>query len=424
MGKSTPGASRRNFLKTSAVAGAAVWGASQGVRAQEAAPIRVGLVGCGRRGIGAAHDCISSSPNVQLVAVGDVFEDKVQDCRKKLEQRGEAYRVTDATSFTGFDAYKGVIASEVDMVILATPPNFRPAQLQACVDAGRHVFMEKPGAVDPAGVRQLLKAGAEAERKGLSIVAGTQRRHQDYYLEIVGRIHDGAIGEIVSAQCYWIGNYDYYAPVEQGAMSDMEWQLRNWNYFTWLSGDHIVEQHVHNIDVMNWVFQSPPVKAIGIGGRQQRVDPVFGHIYDHFAVEFEYPGGVRVTSLCRQMAGSGFSKVEENIVGTKGYANPKQRGIFGEQPYRYENEQPPNPYEQEHTNLIAAIRNSQPLNETKSLAESTLAAIMGRLACYSAEEITWDWALNESQLDLQPARLELGSLPVPPVAVPGVYKLI
>ncbi|MBI2434148.1 MAG: Gfo/Idh/MocA family oxidoreductase [Candidatus Hydrogenedentes bacterium] len=422
MGETLSGATRRDFLKTSAAAGAALTFART-ARAQKVKPIRVGLIGCGRRGTGAAHDCISSSPGVQIVAMGDVFDDKVKSAREKLKQDGDAFKVTDETCFTGFDAYKNVIAADVDMVILATPPNFRPDHLQAAVDAGKHVFMEKPGAVDPVGVRKLLKAGEDAGKKKLSVVAGTQRRHQDYYLEIVKRIHDGAIGELVGAQCYWIGNYDYYAPVQQDNLSDMEWQLRNWNYFAWLSGDHIVEQHVHNIDVINWAFQAHPLKAMGIGGRQQRTDPVFGHIYDHFAVEFEYPNGVRVTSMCRQMADSNFSKVEENIVGTKGYANPKQRGIFGENPYKYENQEPPNPYVQEHADLIASIREGKPINEAKGLAESTLTAIMGRLACYTAEEITWDWAMNESKLDLQPENLALGPLPVPPVAVPGQYKL-
>lgn len=417
------GGTRRDFLKTSALAGAVALGASRAGRAADDTPIRVGLVGCGRRGSGAAHDCISSSKNVQIVALADVFEDRIKTAREKLAQDGEAFKVTDDHCFTGFDGYKGVLASDVDLVILATPPNFRADHLQACVDAGKHVFIEKPGAVDPVGVRKLIEAGENAAQKGLSVVAGTQRRHQDYYIEMMKRIHEGAIGDITSAGCYWIGNYDYYSPVQQGSMSDVEWQLRNWNYFTWLSGDHIVEQHVHNIDVINWAFQAHPLKASGIGGRQQRVDPVFGHIYDHFAVEFEYPGGVRVTSMCRQMADSSFSKVEEHIVGTKGYCNPKQRGIFGENPYKYDQE-PPNPYVQEHADLIASIRSGKPINEAKQLAESTLTAIMGRLACYSAEEITWEWAMNESTLDLLPEKLELGPMPVPAVAVPGQYKLV
>jgi predicted dehydrogenase len=201
----------------------------------------------------------------------------------------------------------------------------------------------------------------------------------------------------------------------------MEWQLRNWNYFTWLSGDHIVEQHVHNIDVINWLMQSHPEKAIGMGGRQQRTGPEFGHIYDHFAVEFEYPNGVRVESLCRQMKGLS-NRVAENVAGTKGSADPRE-SILGANAYKYEQETP-NPYVQEHADLINAIRSNTPINEGVALAESTMAGIMGRLAAYSGREISWRWIMNASKLDLTPPALEMGPLPVPPVAIPGEYELV
>jgi len=423
------GSTRRQFIQTSAALGAAAWAIGGPAFAQNADPIRIGLVGCGRRGIGAVQDCVNSSPNVQLVAIADVFEDQLATSRERFEGLGDANRVTDDTAFAGFDAYKQVVAADVDVVLICSPPGFHPDQYQACVDAGKHVFMEKPGAVDVAGVRKLLATTEQAREKGLSVVSGTQRRHQEMYLEMMRRIHEeGAIGDVVAAQCYWVGGYDYYTPPERNPeWSDMEWQLRNWNYYCWLSGDHIVEQHLHNIDVMHWVFGANPIKCYGIGGRQQRVGPQYGHIFDHFTVEFEYPGDVRVQSLCRQQSNSDVSRVEEHIVGTKGYVNTgsRTRGIYGENPYRYEPEgQPPNPYVQEHTNLIASIREGRPINEGKNLAESTLAAIMGRMACYTGQEVTWEWALNESQENLLPERLEMGPMPEFPVAVPGRTELV
>ncbi|GAH76133.1 unnamed protein product, partial [marine sediment metagenome] len=258
-------------------------------------------------------------------------------------------KVTDGTCFVGFDAYKKVIATDVDLVILAAPPHFRPEHLKAAIEAGKHVFMEKPVAVDPVGVRSVIATSELAAEKNLAIVAGTQRRHQAHYLEIMRRVHNGDIGEIVAAQCYWIGDYEYYkAVLRQPGWSDMEWQCRNWNYFTWLSGDHIVEQHVHNIDVINWAIGSHPVQAMGMGGREVRTGPEYGHIFDHFAVEYEYPGGVRVTSMCRQMSGCSH-RVSERLVGTMGstYTDGSNGYIEGQKPFKYEGSSP-NPYVQEH----------------------------------------------------------------------------
>lgn len=418
---SSANATRRDFLRTAAVTAGAAAFATRPARAASPDRLRIGIIGVGRRGAGAGRNCVESSENVVITAIGDLFPDQLESGRAKLATLGEAFQATDATCFHGWDAYQKVIDSDVDIVLLTAPPGFRPQHYAAAVKAGKHVFMEKPGAVDPAGVRALLAITEDAQRKGLSVVAGTQRRHQQPYREIMKRVHDGAIGDLVSAQVYWVGDYGYYpAVLPQPGWSEMEAQIRNWNYFTWLSGDHIVEQHLHNIDIMNWAFQGPPIKAIGMGGRQQRTGSEFGHIFDHFAVEFEYPNGVRVQSLCRQMKDT-VNRVEENLVGTKGIANPR-RHILGENPYQAEDG--PDPYVQEHTNLIASIRDGKPLNEGKALAESTLSAIMGRMACYTGQEVTWDWALNQSKEDLTPAAYEFGTLRVPPVAIPGVNTLV
>jgi len=414
---------RRDFIKMSATASmAALMAKPYGAYAQGSDKLRVGLIGCGRRGTDAAKNCIDSSPNVELVAMGDVLPDKLKDSRDKLAGLGDAFKVTDDTCFLGFDSYQKVLACDVDLVLLTAPPAFRPEHLKAAVEAGKHVFMEKPCAVDPVGVRSVIDSSVKANQKNLCIVAGTQRRHQACYVETVQRIHDGAIGHITAAQCYWIGDYDYYTPVPRDpAWSDMEYQLRNWNYYTWLSGDHILEQHVHNLDVINWVLQSHPEKAIGMGGRQQRTGPEFGHIYDHFAIEFEYPGGVRVESMCRQMKGLS-NRVGENVAGANGRANPREQ-IFGPHKYKYKADVP-NPYVQEHADLIAAVRSNTRLNEGVALAESTMTGIMGRLAAYSGREISWRWMMEGSKLDLRPAKYEMGSVPVPPVAIPGEYKLV
>lgn len=315
-----------------------------------------------------------------------------------------------------------MLALDADIVLLCTPPAFRPQHLRAAIDAGKHVFSEKPAAVDPAGVRSVIESGELAKKKGLCIVAGTQRRHQVQYRDLIPRIHDGAIGDIVAAEAYWVGDYGYYpAVLREDGWSDVEWQLRNWNYFTWLSGDHIVEQHVHNLDIIHWALQSNPVKAFGLGGRQQRTGPEFGHIYDHFSVEFEYANGVRVQSLCRQNKDT-FGRVAERIVGTKGACDPR-RGISGENAYEWKGEDS-NPYEDEHRHLVAAIRAGVPINEAKNIAESTMAAIMGRMACYTGQEVTWDWAMNESKENLVPEPVAFGPMPVQPVAVPGVTALV
>lgn len=418
---------RRDVLRTTAAASAAVALTSLGTNFAHAAAsdrIRVGLIGCGGRGTGAAGDVCLSSDNVELVAMGDVFRDHLDGSRRKLTDKlGEKYKVTDDKCFVGFDAYKQVIASDVDLVILATPPGFRPQHIEAAVEAGKHVFAEKPVATDPAGVRRVLAAAEKIKSKKLGFVAGTQRRHDAGYIEVVKRIHDGAIGELVAAQCYWNQGFLWNKP-RKPDWSDMEWELRNWLYFTWLSGDHIVEQHVHNIDVLNWCFKDHPAKAYGMGGRQVRTDPAYGNIYDHFAIEYEYPNGARAVSMSRQIDGTD-SRVAERVVGTKGDADPAGT-IRGENKFRYRRERGRmGPYQQEQKDLIDSIRTGEPLNEAKQVAESTLTAIMGRMSAYTGKEVTWEQALN-SKLNLFPeASLKMDmTIAVPPVPVPGKDQLV
>ena len=417
--------SRRNFIKASAAVGmAAILPGRERLFATGSDKLRVGLIGCGGRGTGATQDCITSSPNVEITAMGDLFQDHLDRSLAELSREvDDKVSVTQDTSFVGFDAYKKVIACDVDMVILATPPQFRPEHLAAAIEAGKHVFMEKPVAVDPTGIRSIIASSKLAKQKALAIVAGTQRRHQAHYLEIMKRIHRGDIGEIVGGQCYW-NMGELWVKKRQTGWSDMEWQCRNWLYFTWLSGDHIVEQHVHNLDIINWAIGTHPVQAMGMGGRQVRTGPEYGNIFDHFAVEYEYPNGARVLSMCRQTAGC-HQQVSERLVGTKGqtYTDGSTGFIKGQNPFKYEGESP-NPYVQEHADLIASIRKGKPLNEGKRIAESTLTAIIGRMSAYTGRALKWDWAMNASKLDLSPPKYEMGDLPVRPVAIPGKTKLV
>jgi len=410
---------RRTFLKTSAVlaAGAAVMNIPF-VHAQGSDRIRVGLIGCGGRGKGAANDCVNSASGIEIYAIGDLFQDRMESAKKDLRGLGDKANLSDDRCFHGFDNYLKVIQSGVDMVILATPPGFRPQHFKAAIEAGKHVFMEKPVAVCPTGVRTVIAASELASQKKLGVVAGTQRRHDKGYQETINRLRDGAAGKIVSAQCYW-NQGGLWRADRQDNWSDTEWQIRNWLYFAWLSGDHIVEQHIHNIDVINWVLGATPVKAVGMGGRQSRTEPAYGHIYDHFAIDFEYPGGVKVLSMCRQIDNCA-NRVGEFVMGTEGVADPGG-WIKGKSEWSYSGSRP-NPYIQEHTDLIASIRAGKPLNEGRQVAESTLCAIMGRMAAYTGQEITWEKALN-SDLNLMKENLTFGPMAVDPVAMPGKTRV-
>jgi predicted dehydrogenase len=428
------GLTRREVLKATSLASlAAAFHTTGGAFAAYASErIRVGLIGCGGRGTGAAIDCANASPDVVITALGDLFPDQLEWSKGELRKKLPAERVTATpeTSFSGFDAFEKVVATDCDLVILAAPPFFRPAHLAAAIDAGKHVFTEKPVAVDPAGVRSVIATSELAGKKGRAIVAGTQRRHQAHYVEIMKRIRSGDIGEIVAGQAYWnMGALWLDRAAENWKnrtaknWSDMEWQVRNWLFTTWVSGDHIVEQHVHNLDVMNWAFGAHPVKCTGMGGRAARTDPMFGNIFDHFAVEYEYPNGARVLSFCRQTEGAA-ENVSERVVGTKGYSytDSTDGHITGQK--AYENEKAsPNPYVQEHVDLIASIRAGKPLNEGRQVAESTLTAIMGRMSAYTGRAMSWDWVMNASTLDLTPPHMEFKDLPPLEVAVPGKTEL-
>jgi predicted dehydrogenase len=419
----TQSSSRRDFLKTSAVAGgglAAGWAMYQNVHAQSNHDtIRVGLVGCGGRGTGAAEQNLRGDSNCRLVAVGDTFRDKAESTVNRLRgirEISDKVTVNPDHIFIGLDAYQNVIQNS-DLVILATPPGFRPQMIQAVVNARKHLFTEKPVAVDGPGIRTVLAAFETANRNRTSVVAGTQRRYQTGYKESMQRLHDGAIGTITSGRCYWNQGGLWHRARTQG-MTDVEWQIRNWLYFTWLSGDHIVEQHVHNLDVINWALgNSHPVRCTGTGGRQVRTGPEFGHIYDHFAIDYEYPNGVHVLSMARQQQGCD-NNISEGVAGTRGRWSSDYR-ITGERPWSFPRRQDNQPYQEEHNALYRSIRTGQPINDLKNVAESTLTAIMGRMSAYTGKVVTWDDALNSPQ-NLMPANLTFQTrLPVPPVAMPG-----
>ena len=430
--------SRRQFVSTTAKGSAAAlllpkrlaFGKNQDT-------IKVGLIGCGGRGTGAGIiDCAESTPGVQLVAMGDLFMDHMQSApdkiKKNLQKRGlsvkDIYKVTPETTFTGFDAYKKVIACDVDMVILTTPPNFRPQHLRAALEAGKHVFMEKPVAVDPVGIRSVIESADLAREKGLTLVAGTQLRKMQAYREAVKRIHNGDIGEITGGQVVrtgggmfdWLVDDKYRKP----HWTDMEYQIRRWLFWTWLSGDFITEQHVHNLDIMNWILQSHPLRCVGVGGRQVRTGKEYGDVYDHFAVEYEYPNGVRIEYIGSQIDGYPW-RGDERVEGTRGSAHLSgNNGIIqGPAPWQFEGEQP-NPSVLQYTEMIDSIRRGDPINEGRQVAESTLTAIMGRMSAYAGKVVEWDWAMNESKLDLSPEKMEFGELPELPIPMPGVTELI
>lgn len=412
---------RRDFVKTSAAAAAAVTLPAWAIPA-DAEQIRVGIIGCGGRGIGAAMNLLDASQHTRIVALADVFADRVASGRTHLAGRGDRATVPQERCFSGFDAYQALLNEQVDLVVLATPPHFRPIHFEAAVNAGVHVFLEKPVAVDAVGVRRVLATSQKAKEAGLSVVAGTQRRYEQVYLEALQRVRDGQIGQIVDASCYWNMGGLWKAD-RRPQWTDMEWQLRNWLYFTWLSGDHIVEQHVHNLDVINWFTDATPTRCLGMGGRQVRTSSEFGHIFDHFAVEYEYASGLSVTSFCRQIDGCD-SRVQERIRGTLGTLTiqPGWAQITGQRPWQFVGENN-NPYLDEQKQLIDSIVSRRPINDGFDVALSTLTAIMGRMSAYTGKEVTWDQAIN-SQEDLSPASYVMAELPIPPVPMPGRTPLL
>ncbi len=427
---STSSSTRRDFLKTSAVAAAAGVALTANVHAAGSDTIKVGLVGCGGRGTGAAHNVLDAAPNVKIVALGDVFDFQVKKAQAGLRgaknQHGNTADVPDDRCFTGLDAYKRVLDTDANYIILATPPGFRSFHLEAAVAAGKNIFTEKPVSTDGPGIRRVLAAYEQAQKKGLHIVAGTQRRHQKAYIETIKRIHDGAIGDLVGGRGYW--NQGILWKRSKPGLPPLGQQIFNWYAFVALCGDHIVEQHVHNIDVLNWAFKGHPSAAIAMGYRTPR-DEGYGHIYDFFAVDYEWPNqGIHTLSMCRQISNCA-NDVAEYLVGTKGTSHTcdgaKIFTINGKPVYtRAEAHKHTNPYVQEHTDLIESIRSGKPINELKQVAESTLTAIMGRMSAYTGKRVTWDQALNSQEV-LMPDHLEL-SVPLPnlPVAQPGKTRFV
>ncbi len=399
-------------------------------QAPDGDPIRAGVIGCGGRGTGAAINFLNAGPNIELVALGDVFQDRIDKCRADIKET-KGVEVADDKCFVGFDAFKQVLEQDINYVILATPPYFRPEHFQASVEARKHVFMEKPVAVDPVGARSVMASAKQATAAGLCVITGTQRHHNRDYVEIYKRVAgEGAIGKIVAANAYWNGNKLWHKP-RLPEWSDMEWMIRDWVNWTWLSGDHIVEQHVHNLDAINWFTGKFPVSAVGFGSRQRRPT---GDQYDNFSVDFIYDGEEHMHSMCRQINGC-VNNVSEYIRGTNGYTNCKNTiwNIDGTEQFTYEypldesgepmTKPKVSPYDQEHIDLIAAIRTGEYVNEAEFTAKSCLTAIMGRISAYTGKEVTWDEMMS-SNLEIGPETIAMGPvdyeaiIPIPGEAPP------
>lgn len=424
--------SRREFLKTSALVGGALAAPavlSSKLFAANGDVLRVGLVGCGGRGTGAASQALKADPNVQLVAMGDAFENQLQNSLKGLrEQFPDRVKVTSETSFVGLDAYQKVI-SAVDVVLLATPPGFRPVHLKAAIDAGKHVFCEKPMATDAPGVRSVFESAKAAKEKKLSLVAGFCWRYDAPRREFYKRIHDGAIGDIRAIYAtYYAGAVKPMPPASErpSSMGDLEWQMRNWYNFVWLSGDGYVEQACHSVDKVAWAMKDqPPIKAVAVGGRQTPNNQ--GNIFDHMFVVYEFENDVRAF-LGQRQVGQTYSDNSDYLmcaegVGRSGWQPPYLKGKTTWR-YRDAGQRPPDMYQTEHNELFASIRAGKPMNDGQWMAQSTLMGLMGRMAAYTGQEITWEQAMN-SQEKLVPESLDWKmKLEIPPVAMPGTTKFI
>lgn len=433
--------SRRNFVKHASLgagglllAGTLPVGIS--AYAQGSETLKLALIGCGGRGTGAASHALLADDGVKLVAMADAFRDRLDNSLESLSQRHDSTRldVPEEHKFVGFDAYQKAI-DLADVVILATPPGFRPIHFEAAVNAGKQVFMEKPVATDSPGIRKVLEAGRKAQRDNLNVVVGLQRRYQTEYLEIAKRIHQGEIGDIMSGQIFW-NEENAWMRERLPEHTEMEYQLRNWFYFTWLSGDLPLEQHIHNIDVANWFIGEYPASAQGMGGREVRTGKEYGNIFDHNFVALTYPGGAIVNSQCRHQPGTTTS-VSEWFQGCKGTAQTGWgftgtiRNSAGIATYEHNVQDDFNPYQQEHIEFFKAIRSGNTINDTEVGAKSTLSAIMVRMASYSGKIITWDEALN-SQKSLMPQKFGFNEEPpiLPdengyyPIAIPGITEVL
>ena len=429
-GEKQQGPSRREFLKQSsaaAAAGAAALSPARGAHAAGRDLLRVGLIGCGGRGTKAAVQALRADKNVKLTAMADAFEDRLQLSLQSLQRIDDIVpklNVPADRRFVGFDAYKQVI-EQTDVVLLTTPPHFRPIHLKAAIDAGRHVFAEKPVAVDAPGVRAVLAACEDAKQKGLAVVSGLCLRYSYGFQQLIQRVHEGEIGDIHTLQANDYRGSIWVKPRKED-WTDMHWQMRNWYYFTWLSGDFNVEQHVHYLDVCAWLMQDTyPVKAIGMGGRQVRTGEQYGNIFDHHSVTYTFANGAKLFSNTRQQAHCAHD-ISAQAVGTKGHANlnERKRGLWIENGARWTYQGPDNDiYQTEHDEMFASIRAGRPLNNGKYMARSTMLAILGRMATYTGQEITWEQAMNSKE-DLSPPAYQWGPLATPEVARPGVTKFI
>ncbi len=420
--------SRRAFTKASATTAVALAAAQSGLStvayAAGSDTLRLGVVGCGGRGSGAVMNALQADPGVRLVAMGDAFADRLESSLQGLKaQVSDRVDVPAERRFAGFDAYRGVIDA-ADVVILASTPHFRPRHLQYAVEKGIHIFAEKPVATDAPGVRACLAASAQAKEKNLALVSGLCWRYDDGRRATIERVADGAIGDVVSIETTY-DSTGVWNPrrTRQQCASEMEYQLRNWYYYTWLSGDHITEQAIHALDTMGWVMgDKPPLQCWGVGGRQVRTEPRYGNIYDHFAIVYEYPGNVRGYHQCRHWSET-KSRVRDYILGSKGLCDVFGNAITGSAPWAYDGKKRGNMYDREHEALFASIRSGQPINNGQYMCRSTLLALMGRTAAYTGAVVTWDKMLN-SQQSLAPAQYAWGDVPRRPVAKPGVTKFV
>jgi len=434
--------SRRKFVKNSSIVTGGLFLAPSVISAtplyKKEKMLKLAVVGCGGRGTGAASQALKADENVKLVAMADAFQDRLDDSFNNLSKMFDKDRIDikPSNKFVGFGSYKKAI-DEADVVILATPPGFRPQHFEYAISQNKHVFMEKPVATDVPGIKKVLATARKADEKKLNVVVGLQRHYQLSYKETYKRLQEGEIGKILSGQVYWDSAGVWVRP-RQEDWTEMEYQMRNWYYFNWLCGDHILEQHIHNIDVANWFIGEYPTSAQGMGGREVRNGKDHGEIFDHHFVEFVYPGGAVISSQCRHQKGC-MSRVSESFQGTLGstYTDAGNKAIIKSYSngvlYKHNGEDDRNPYQVEHDQLFASIRSGGHINNAEYGAKSTMTAILGRMATYTGQLITWEEAMNSEQV-LVPNEDGLSWGSIPPVVpdaegnyaipVPGVTKLV
>ena len=425
--------SRRHFLGVSSATLAASATTALGADANPD-PIRIGVIGLGGRGSGAVLNALQADPGTRLIAAAEVFEDRLESGLKSIRAKADSNPATAGRvdvpperAFSGFDGYKKLLETDVDVVLLTTPPHFRPAHAEAAVKAGKHIFAEKPLAVDPVGLRRIMKAGRTAAEKNLSFLTGFCYRYHSGIAQTIEKIHDGAIGDVLAMHCQY-NSQGVWHRGDKPEWSDMERQMRNWLYYTWLSGDFIVEQSVHNLDKMNWVFgDRPPLSCLAFGGRQSRTDSKYGNAYDHFSARYDFGEGLYGDLMCRQQRNTDVGTIDA-VTGTNGQARLMRQMILNDEPWRAP--RGGNMYVQEHRELYQGIRSGKPVNNCESSAISTGMAIMARMSAYTGKVIHWDSekkgtpSLMKSELNLSPASYEWGDLKMRPVPVPGVHPYV